>query len=290
MRETILHIFKIIIKLWKKYISVRILGYAILLLMITLLPPVIINNSYFKGKSDHILPNTFYSASDLLFYYGSVLTFLGTGFLGLAALRQNQRLHEKNLKLEEEKYFAENLVKIYPIEKSEFLNWRSGPVINITKSVDKNITLLDKNLNPSHNKLLLSGDLKLKAHPCEMIKCKINNAKLIITAPHITPSQFICISDDEYKMVESNSMDSIRFFLSIYLDCDDILNDAVYEKLTRYNCFEFILSFDIFLKNKNIVTESFVVLNLKYHSNSPSTLETHMVRDMQVINKKSYKV
>ena len=50
--------------------------------------------------SDLQEPNTAFSASDLLSFYGAVLTFLGTTFLGLVAYQQNEAHNQKQIELD----------------------------------------------------------------------------------------------------------------------------------------------------------------------------------------------
>lgn len=45
-------------------------------------------------------PNTAFSASDLLSFYGATLTFLGTTFLGLVAYRQSETHNQKQIELD----------------------------------------------------------------------------------------------------------------------------------------------------------------------------------------------
>ena len=61
--------------------------------------PFIINHLYMLGLELQE-PNTAFSASDLLSFYGAVLTFLGTTFLGLVAYRQNETHNQKQIELD----------------------------------------------------------------------------------------------------------------------------------------------------------------------------------------------
>ena len=61
--------------------------------------PFIINQLYMCGL-DLKEPNTAFSASDLLSFYGAILTFLGTTFLGLVAYRQNETHNQKQVELD----------------------------------------------------------------------------------------------------------------------------------------------------------------------------------------------
>ena len=61
--------------------------------------PFIINHLYMLGL-DLQEPNTAFSASDLLSFYGATLTFLGTTFLGLVAYRQNETHNQKQIDLD----------------------------------------------------------------------------------------------------------------------------------------------------------------------------------------------
>lgn len=65
-------------------------------LFLILAMPKIIDTAYFIGLKKAIPPNTTFSSENAIVYYGSVLTFIGTTFLGGVSLRQNRRLHEEN--------------------------------------------------------------------------------------------------------------------------------------------------------------------------------------------------
>ena len=60
--------------------------------------PLAINCAYMWGRS-LLEPNTAFSANDLLIFYGTVLTFVGTVLLGGLALFQNHRFRiiQKNM-------------------------------------------------------------------------------------------------------------------------------------------------------------------------------------------------
>jgi len=53
--------------------------------------PLIINESYKTGKGYL----TMWNAADVLSYYGNVLTFIGTGVLGIAVMFQNDKINER---------------------------------------------------------------------------------------------------------------------------------------------------------------------------------------------------
>ena len=61
--------------------------------------PFFINHLYMVGIVLNE-PNTAFSASDLLSFYGAILTFLGTTFLGLVAYRQNETHNQKQIELD----------------------------------------------------------------------------------------------------------------------------------------------------------------------------------------------
>lgn len=70
--------------------------FIILILVILAIIPFSINYAYLKGETDVIF-NTVFSASDVLLFYGSILTFLGTVSLGALALWQNNKIYnDKN--------------------------------------------------------------------------------------------------------------------------------------------------------------------------------------------------
>ena len=67
--------------------------------VIFILIPLIINYIYMMGLELQN-PNTIFSASDLLSFYGSTLTFLGTFTLGTFAYKQTEIHHRRNMEAE----------------------------------------------------------------------------------------------------------------------------------------------------------------------------------------------
>lgn len=84
--------------IFRKPQHIKRLAWIIIILLAGSIP-LIINYLYMLG-SDLQEPNTAFSASDLLSFYGAVLTFLGTTFLGLVAYQQNEAHNQKQLELD----------------------------------------------------------------------------------------------------------------------------------------------------------------------------------------------
>lgn len=80
--------------------------------------PFIINYAYLKGTADG-LPNTVFSASDIILFYGSILSFIGTVTLGSLAFYQNKKLNKINENLSKENnYFQKiNAQSLLPVIK-----------------------------------------------------------------------------------------------------------------------------------------------------------------------------
>lgn len=74
---------------------------GILLLIILIAVPFIINWSYMKGLTLKE-PNTMFEASDLLSFYGALLTLIGTVILSLVTIIQNNRANKMSTILMEE--------------------------------------------------------------------------------------------------------------------------------------------------------------------------------------------
>jgi hypothetical protein len=78
------------------------IGIGISLVVISIVLPFWINSNYLEGYKQKIEPNTILSANDWINYWGALLTFLGTGILGITAMLQNDQLNERNIEIEEE--------------------------------------------------------------------------------------------------------------------------------------------------------------------------------------------
>lgn len=61
--------------------------------------PFVINYAYLKGSPDGTVNTAFYP-SDMILFYGSILTLIGTMLLSALALWQNKQIFEKNEKLQ----------------------------------------------------------------------------------------------------------------------------------------------------------------------------------------------
>ena len=70
-------------------------------ILIVLLIPIVINESYKIGKG-YI---TIWGASDVLSFYGSFISFIGTVILGLVAVWQNNKAHKLNVQLQKLQHF-----------------------------------------------------------------------------------------------------------------------------------------------------------------------------------------
>lgn len=82
--------------------------WVIIIILLTSLigTPFIINFAYMKGLTLKE-PNTAFSASDLLSFYGAILSLIGTIVLGIITIIQNNRVTEMNKKLMEEQQRAQ---------------------------------------------------------------------------------------------------------------------------------------------------------------------------------------
>lgn len=84
-------------KPWKKKWWVWAIGIILTTGLIAV--PFFINYVYMIGLT-LTKPNTAFSASDLLSFYGAILTFLGTMFLGLVAYKQNEIHNQKQIEID----------------------------------------------------------------------------------------------------------------------------------------------------------------------------------------------
>lgn len=79
--------------------------------------PVIINRCFLIG-TENGQANTAYSASDILNFYGTLLSFLGTVFLGALALWQNTKLNQINTNLQKTQ-MREQIGVLFPKRETE---------------------------------------------------------------------------------------------------------------------------------------------------------------------------
>lgn len=100
-------------KPWHKKWWVRLI--AVILIIVLVAIPFAINCAYMKGLTLE-KPNTAFSASDLLSFYGAALTFFGTTFLGLVAYKQT----EKHYKSSQDSNTANTLCPYFVIEKVRY--------------------------------------------------------------------------------------------------------------------------------------------------------------------------
>lgn len=96
--------------------------WLILMIVFAIAGPVIINEAYKFGKG-YV---TMWATEDTLSYYGAVLSFIGTGTLGLIAIKQTQQANDLTNKMLE-------------LEKS-----REIPIIDITEIKDDEQVTTDK--------------------------------------------------------------------------------------------------------------------------------------------------
>lgn len=90
--------------------------FYLILVIVTLIVPFIINESY-KVGAGYI---TKWGAADVLSFYGSYLTFIGTVILGAVAIYQNKKAHQLNeqlQKLQQAQYIS--MVSISKLEISK---------------------------------------------------------------------------------------------------------------------------------------------------------------------------
>jgi hypothetical protein len=85
---------KLINEVWNWVKKHRIASIIIIAVLITFLPPLIIHVLYWLGLN-HPIISTHYSAVDLLSYWGSFFSAIGTIALGLLALWQNHTLSKQ---------------------------------------------------------------------------------------------------------------------------------------------------------------------------------------------------
>ena len=143
-----------VLKQIKKHIRVRIIFIIILFLLFGV--PLIINLS-FKTKAPLEVLEAKWEASDMLAYYGAVLSFLGTVSLGAVSLYQNhviQKAAEEKAAILEQREYEKNMPKF--ILRGSRSNGGACNIVcalrNISENISTDITVYNiKIINPGND-------------------------------------------------------------------------------------------------------------------------------------------
>lgn len=97
------------------------------IIIIGFLVPSFVQWFYGIGETTGFMFSNIFHSSEILNYFGAVLSFAGTIILGALALWQNNRLHERNVEIEEEnkriqKLLAQEYVPFLELENVELQN------------------------------------------------------------------------------------------------------------------------------------------------------------------------
>ena len=167
-------------------------------------PPVIINYLYWQGYKQGLAPNTMFSASDLLIFYASCLAFLGTVFLGIVTLLQNENLHQQNIRLENQRFIAEKAPILIPNGEKVDLRWNMSRHQHYCSSVANEVVLLDDSITDKSafmNKLY--GEIKLQTNENFVSEYKINNLKINFLTPKLHRSEINFVTEDKFKRADT---------------------------------------------------------------------------------------
>jgi len=96
------------IEVKKKHLIIMFL----IILAIVVLIPICINSAYYIGSIEKVNQNTYFSASDMLIYCGTILAFIGTIALGLVSWSQNNNANKINKQLSQEQLIASSKTHI----------------------------------------------------------------------------------------------------------------------------------------------------------------------------------
>lgn len=213
----------------KQKIIILLIIFAVFVLIV----PIIINESY-KSNSGYI---TLWRANDLLLYFGSVISAIGTIFIGIIAFVQNNRSNDIN----------DRLLKLQEVNSTPFLHLDiTGCKIQCFR--DREIDILIGLRNETHNviniievshmkvdKLLLkripfckdwTTHYSVLPHQTKQInffeEVKVDDAHLVEHSINFFHGDFIqLICSIEIKLHSVNSTDiyiqKIEFFLNVCL-------------------------------------------------------------------------
>lgn len=252
---------------WKETAGFRIVV-IIATGFILILPVIIINYAYWQGYQYKLAPNTMFSASDLLIFYASFLTFIGTAVLGLSSIVQNQRLHEQNLRLENQRFVAENAPILIPSDEKISVFWKLSAHNRVGSSVANEVVLVDEKVTNKNTMLsMLYGEIKLQTNEVFVSEYKISNLKVNFHTPDLEKSLVVFKTDDNFKIAQPIGSNSFKMIVSLFLSNDDDPTDKQKDTLLRGN-FSFQIQMDLSVKSNNIIADYFCLLNVKPQNKS----------------------
>lgn len=249
-----------------------IISILCLFLFSSFLIPPFIDIAYMIGYKLSIPPNTMFSASDRLLFFGSVLTFVSTIFLGIIAIIQNERLHQQNIELEKKKIIAENALSIFPNTEGFDVEWHIDAVVCIGKSGVNSVVLTDKNIiNNTDMHYFLYGDLILLTNGGMVSEYKIADLKMTINEPQLKNSEVYFETNDNYKIVQQYGPNSVRLYLQLYFNKykwspeEEIKYGNYKLNIDRLLKGDFKITFQInlLLKKQHVISEYFLVFTLQ---------------------------
>lgn len=77
-------------------------GLFIFIIALSVLGPTFIELLFKKKQPSQILLSNSFTPSEILPYYGTIFSFMGTIFLGIITFIQNRALNKRNMQLEEQ--------------------------------------------------------------------------------------------------------------------------------------------------------------------------------------------
>lgn len=206
---------------WIKRNRLRVLIGVVLFSIIIILIPIIINVMYLSNEGYL----TVWDGSDVLMFYGSVLSFTGTILLGGLALWQNERLNGINKKLTEQQY--------KPI-------LTSTPLIDINDPKEKQYTFF-RTLEQNGKGIMINNGYSSKPTYSPhafigLVNIGLGPAIDITTYIHKLKSVDGLESLDEIKITNiENFYDRIHFENYEYYEDGDIKSNTEWQIYTDFN-------------------------------------------------------
>lgn len=187
---------------------------VVLTIVIVVSAPVIINRAYMLGSSI-IIPNTVFNASDMLMYCGSIISALGTVFLGIIAIDQNRNAHKLNIEfLSFEKSRNMSPISIREVREQPPENaLKKGYIVAIGEDdyfqFDSNNNLLNSTCSPVCLLMKNVGERPIISFTLEAVRIQThyNNGQSFKIPQDIVSrplSNTILIPNDEIYMILSN--------------------------------------------------------------------------------------
>lgn len=266
----------IIFLLAKRYSYEKHLFLLIGVFAISILIPIIISR-LFEVSESHVLVRTLFDQDEILSYYGSYLSFIGTVLLGAIAIWQNDKFKKESDRKDEFYMFIENeklrlqYMPSFIAQSTNVDEWKNSIITG-----EQKIYIMKQNLTFAfifNNNQWLPSNLEI-AVPEGRISEVVKITNIGNNAAH----QVKVYIDKNGTRVMADKAFSIKVDDSVFLFLDDgdlVKQDDNYKLIFRYfDSFQNIYeqSFDITYKEKYLELSSHGTVSLVMHSSQMNSI------------------